>query len=112
MRQQGRETFRTLLRNFSAKSNFDAILAQFIDEFISACPPFLRGQMSQMAALDRLTVDSVVGARTSAMAHIRTAGDSTSVDCYGRKITFPSHATEAVCFALKKSPFVVRELPG
>ena len=111
-RPQAREIFRTLLQQFSAKSNFDAILDRFIDEFISACPPLLRGQMSQMATLDRLTIDSVVGARTSAVSYIRTAGESISVDCYGRKLTFPVHASDAVQFALSNSQFVVRKLPG
>jgi ribosomal protein L16 Arg81 hydroxylase len=111
-RAQAREIFRTLLQQLSAKPNFEAILDRFIDDFISACPPLLRGQMGQLATLDRLTIGSVAGARTNAITHIRTAGDSTSVDCYGRTITFPPHASEAVRFALKNSQFVVGELPG
>lgn len=111
-RAQARETFGNLLQQLSAKSNLDAILDRFVDEFISTCPPLLRGQMAQMAALDRLTIDSVVGARTNAVSHIRTDGESTSVDCYGRKLTFPVHASEAVRFALSNSQFVVWKLPG
>ena len=111
-RGKAREIFRNLLEQLSAKSNFEATLDRFGDEFISACPPLLRGQMAQMAALNRLTMDSVVGARTNAVFHVRADAESTSVDCYGRKITFPLHAGEAVRFALSSSQFVVRELPG
>jgi ribosomal protein L16 Arg81 hydroxylase len=111
-RAPARETFRSLLQQLSAKSNFDAVLDRFVDEFISACPPLLRGQMTQMATLDRLTMDSVVGMRTGVLSHLRTDGDSASVDCYGRRITFPVHATQAVRFALSNSEFVVRDLPG
>jgi ribosomal protein L16 Arg81 hydroxylase len=110
-RLQAREGFRVLLQHLSSKSNFDAILDRFIDEFVSACPPLLRGQMAQLAVLDRMTIDSVVGARTNAPVHIRVTANSTSLDCYGRRITFPSHAGEAVRFALGNSSFAVRELP-
>ena len=68
--------------------------------------------MTQLAVLDRLTIDSVVGVRAGTTVHIRATKSSTSVDCYGRRITFPFHASEAVCFALRNSTFVVRELPG
>lgn len=111
-RTQARETLQNLLQRVSAKSNFDAILDRFVDEFIAACPPLLTGQMAQMAALDRLTVESVVGARTGVISLLRTDGKSVSVDCYGRKITFPLHAGEALRFALSNSEYGVRELPG
>jgi ribosomal protein L16 Arg81 hydroxylase len=111
-RANARETLRNLLQQLSAKSNFDVVLDRFIDEFISSCPPLLRGQMGQVATLDRVTLDSTVGARANAICRIRTDGDATSVDCYGRKISFPCYASGAVRFALNTSQFVVRELPG
>jgi ribosomal protein L16 Arg81 hydroxylase len=111
-RAQARETFRTLLQELSARSNFEAILDRFIDEFISKRPPLLRGQMAQMAKVDRVTIDSAVGARANAFAHIRTDGNFTSVDCFGRKLLFPVHATEAVRFALSNPHFIVKKLPG
>ncbi|MGH9584241.1 MAG: cupin domain-containing protein, partial [Bryobacteraceae bacterium] len=111
-RAQTRETLRSLLQRLSAKADLDSILDRFVDEFISTCPPILRGQMAQIANLDRLTGDSVAGARTGAMSHVRTNGELTSLDCYGRRISFPSHVSEAVRFALSRSRFVVRELPG
>src|ERR1700693_50239 len=75
-------------------------------------PGLLRGQMGQLATLDRVGLDSMVGARANAVCRIRTGGHATSVDCYGRKISFPVYASGAVRFALNHSQFVVRELPG
>ena len=68
-RAQAREAFRTLLRELSTRANFEAILDRFIDEFISTRPPLLRGQITQMANVDRLTIDSAVGARANAVSY-------------------------------------------
>ncbi|MGH9431282.1 MAG: cupin domain-containing protein [Terriglobia bacterium] len=111
-RAQARETLRDLLQMAWAKSNFDTALDRFVDEFMSSCPPPLRGQMAQMAALDRLAVDSVVGARPGIIFRLQTSGESAALDCCGRQITFPSYACEAVRFALCHSRFLVRDLPG
>jgi ribosomal protein L16 Arg81 hydroxylase len=111
-REQAREIFRELLRRLSAKSDVDAMLDRFADEFISSCPPLLRGQLGQITNLDRVAIDTVVGTRTGVISHVRTNGEATTVDCYGRKITFPAQVTEAVHFALSNFKFAVRELPG
>jgi ribosomal protein L16 Arg81 hydroxylase len=111
-RAQARETFHNLWERLSTKSNFEAILDRFVDQFVSACPPFLRGQMAQIANLDRLTLDSAVGARTGVISYLRTNEGELSVDCYGRRIAFPAHVSEALQFALNKSEFAVRELPS
>jgi hypothetical protein len=110
-RAQARGIFRDLLLRLSEKSDLDAMLDGFADEFISQCPPLLRGQLGQIANLDRVVIDTVVGARTSVVSHVRTDGEATSVDCYRRKITSPAHVTEAVHFALRNSRFTCRELP-
>ena len=68
--------------------------------------------MDQMARLDQLTIDTVVGARANTFSRLRSDGDSLSFDCYGRKINFPLHVHEAVRFARDNLQFAVRELPG
>lgn len=110
-RTQARDTLRNLLQQLSASSELDPVFDRFVDEFVSACPPLLRGQMAQLADLDSLTIRSAVGARPGAIFHLRTNGASASVACYGRTITFPSHAAEAVSFALARPQFVVSDLP-
>lgn len=110
-RTEIRETLVDLLRR-ARTSNFDQALDSFIERFLSACPPFLEGQMAQLAALDHLTIDSEVGLRPGVILRLQPVGDTESVDCYGRKIVFPSQAREAVRFALNHRRFVVRSLPG
>lgn len=111
-RSEARETVRALLQKVAGNPNFDAIFDRFVDNFITACPPLLSGQMSQIVLAENLTLDSVVGARTGSVSYVRTEPQSTTVDCYGRKITFPRHVDEAVRFALVTARFVVSEIPG
>lgn len=111
-RERSREFFRELLTHLSAKYDLDAMFDRFAGELMSSCPPLLRGQLGQLANLDRVAVDTVVGARTGVISHIRTEIEATTVNCYGREIAFPAHATEAVRFALSNSRFAVCELPG
>jgi ribosomal protein L16 Arg81 hydroxylase len=111
-RTQTRETLQGLLERLSTKSNFEAVLDRFADEFLAACPPILTGQMAQVSSLNELTVHSRVGARRGVVYRLQADQTSTFIDCYGRRITFPAHAGEAVRFALSQSEFVVHQLPG
>ncbi len=111
-RSQIRAPLVTLLQRAATTLNFDPALDTFIDAFISACPPLLQGQMAQLAALDSLAIDSLVGARLGVISRLQTVGESESLDCYGRKISFPPQSREAVRFALSHPRFVVRCLPG
>ncbi|HKV28349.1 MAG TPA: cupin domain-containing protein, partial [Candidatus Acidoferrales bacterium] len=115
-RAQARETLRGLLQKISSRTDFDAALGAsfdyFVDRLMAVSPPPLRGQMAQLAGLERLTVDTVVGARPGVIARVQANGESATVECYGRKITFPSHAHKAVQFALTHAKFIARELPG
>jgi hypothetical protein len=114
-RTQARETLRGLLHKVSARTDFDAALDTsldyFVDRLMSVSPPVLRGQTAQLAALDGLTVDTVVGARPGVIARLQRNGESATVECYGRRINFPSHAHNAVQFALNHTKFTARDLP-
>jgi len=68
--------------------------------------------MAQLAALDGLTVDTVVGARPGVITRLQRNGESATVECYGRRVLFPSHAHDAVQFALNHAKFTARDLPG
>ena len=111
-RAQARETIRELLQRVSDRGDFDAALDHFVGEFFSRCRPLLRGQMAQMPALSALTGESFAGVREGTVFRIVEDGDSIAVECYGRRITFPAHAHDAVEFALENSRFKIRELPG
>jgi ribosomal protein L16 Arg81 hydroxylase len=110
-RTNARAIVRDLIQRLATTPNFDVMLDRFVDEFVMACPPLLRGQMAQMTTVNQLTLDSVVGARAGVVSHIRTDGESTSVHCYGRKITFPSYTEDALRASLNSPQFVVRSLP-
>lgn len=111
-RAKAREMMRELFRRAAESADFDAALGNFVEEFASSCPPLLRGQMAQMAGLARLTAESVAGARKGSLARLRDEGETLKVECYGRQITFPAPAREAVRYALSHARFVVREIPG
>jgi hypothetical protein len=110
--QQAREMFNQLLRRLSERAKPDEILGRFADEFLSSCAPLLRGQMAQLAAVDRVGVDTVVGARPHLIARVQADSDSVSVHHFGRKTTFPLHVAPALQFALAHDRFAVRDLPG
>jgi hypothetical protein len=104
--------FSRLLQDLSERGAPDKILDRFIDEFLSSCPPLLRGQMAQLATLDQLATDSFVGTRPHILACVETSANSVSVRCFGRRITFPRTVAPAVQFALSCDRFAVRDLPG
>lgn len=110
--KKAEKIFQELLQRVSSKSNLDRVLERFADQWISASPPLLSGQMKQMALIRQLKIDSVVRARKEVVALIRMDGDSASVHFYGRKISFPVYALDAVTFVLQESRCVVRDLPG
>jgi ribosomal protein L16 Arg81 hydroxylase len=111
-RVRAQETARRLLQQAWTASNFDAALDSVTEAFLSACPPSLEGQMAQLATLDCLSPDGVVGVRPGVVFRLQANGEADSVDCYGRTITFPAHVRDAVRFALSQPRFIVRDLPG
>lgn len=113
-REMARQQLGRLLRRAAENGDFDAALDHFAGDFFSKCRPLLRGQMEQMAALEKLSAKSVAGVREGAIFRIDGSGkgELVSVECYGRRITFPAQAREAVEFALENSRFRISELPG
>ena len=111
-RAEAHVTLDRLLSKLQTTSNLDSVLGRFAGDLISRCPPPLRGQMAQLANLDRLRIDSSVGKRGGVIARIGTEPESIVVECYGRTITFPNKVAEAVRFALSHSEFAVCDLPG
>ena len=110
--EQARAMFGRLMQHLSERGAPDKVLDRFIDDFLSSCPPLLRGQMAQLAALDQLATDSIVGTRPHLIARVETSANSVSVRCFGRRITFPRTTASAVQFALSCDRFAVQDLPG
>lgn len=112
VRAQAKEKLCDLLRRVATAPVFEPALDHFVKEFLSGSPPVLEGQMAQIAMLPRLTVRSRVGVRPAVLSRLLEDGGSVSIECYGRKITFPPQAREAVCFAMSHSAFAIGDLPG
>ncbi|MGH9735858.1 MAG: cupin domain-containing protein [Candidatus Acidiferrales bacterium] len=110
--EQTRAIFERLLRRVTERAAPGEILDRFADEFLASCRPLLRGQMAQLAALDRVEINTVVGTRPHVIARVQTDSDSVSVHHFGRKIAFPLHVAPALQFALAHYRFTVRDLPG
>lgn len=111
-RAQARENLRRLLKRAAEAGDFDGALEHFADDFISKCRPTLRGQMAQIAELSRVSARSIAGVRSEAIFRMHSSADALHVDCYGRRISFPAQAAEAVRFALNHERFTVGDLPG
>ena len=111
-RSQVQQISANLLKRLATNPDCSAALTRFADQWISASPPLLMGQMGHIAALDQLSMKSIVGARNSIV--FRTARDSSSISVYAfaRKITFPVRIEGALQFALTESRFSIGDLPG
>lgn len=109
---QARDILSQLLQRVSERAKPGEILGRFADDFLSSCPPLLRGQMAQLAGADRIAIDTMVGARPHVIARVEADSDSVSVHHFGRKTTLPHHVAPALQFALTHDRFAVRDLPG
>lgn len=110
--RQTRELFERLRQHLSERVSPQTILDRFVDEFLASCPPLLRGQMTQLAALEHIDADTMLETRPHLIVRLQTDRHGVSVRHFGRKITFPLHAAPAVRFALGEKRFAIRDLPG
>ena len=110
--RQAREMFDRLLRHLSERASPERILDRFVDEFLASCPPLLRGQMTQLTALEHIDVGTMLETRPHLIARLQTDPHAVSLRHFGRKLTFPLHAAPAIRFALSQKRFAVRDLPG
>jgi hypothetical protein len=111
-RSEVQEISANLLKRLATNADCSAALNRFADQWISACPPLLTGQMEQIALLDELSMQSIVGARPSIVFRTQRNSSSISVYAFARKISFPVHVENALRFALNESRFSIGDLPG
>lgn len=111
-RQQAQQIFLSLLKRLATDSDCGSLLSRFGDQWISACPPLLRGQMDQISLLNKINLGSVVGARSGAVFRIEKGVGSITVHAFARKLIFPAYVEAALQFALNQPRFSVRDLKG
>ena len=109
---QTREIFGRLLQSLSERAYPERILERFVDEFLASCPPLLRGQMAQLAALEHIDLETTLEVRPHLIARVQIDAQSVSVHHFGRRITFPAHVAPAIRFALGEKRFAIRDMPG
>jgi ribosomal protein L16 Arg81 hydroxylase len=110
--RETREIFGGMLRHLSDRVSPQRTLDRFVDEFLASSPPLLRGQMTQLAALEHIGMDTLLRARPHLIARLQVEPRSVAVRYFGRKITFPLHVAPALQFALSQERFALRDLPG
>ena len=106
-----REMFRNLVERFSKAAAIEPVLDLFIEEFLDRRRPRLRGQMAQLASLNKLTIDSAVACRPHLAYSIHEDSSMVRVRCHGKEISFPLYARSAVRHALRTPHFIVRDMP-
>ena len=111
-RCQAQQVFASLVRRFATDSDCGPLLNRFADQWVSACPPLLSGQMDQIELLNKISIGSVVGARSGAVFRIESGVGSTTVHAFARKLTFPAYVDAPLKFALNHSRFSIRDLHG
>lgn len=109
--------FAALLGKLSG-ATLDPVLNEFREDFIATRLPRAHGQLAQMARLDALGPDSVMGARPTLiyrLTNVPAKGDqpdSVALCCQGTVITLPAHAREPLEYAISSPRFTMADLPG
>jgi hypothetical protein len=92
----------------------DKLVHRAREDFLSARPPHVAGQMAQLAALETLTIDSRIGARPHlvyALTH-DTEDEKIRLSCHGAEMVMPDFAATAMEFCLTTSAFRLADMQG
>jgi ribosomal protein L16 Arg81 hydroxylase len=82
--------------------------------FVDTRRPILDGQLTQIRALEALTVDTLLERRATVIADVEArAGGGVALRFEGKEVRFPAHAVTAVeAVHRAPAPFTAAELPG
>lgn len=104
--------FEALFTAFAERTDLDAVMARLAERFITSRPAVLEGQLLELAAADRLEVDTIVQKRPGIIYRLAADDDSVSLLFPGQKITFPKYGEPLLRFISETSQFNVESLPG
>ena len=104
--------FQTLLAGLADHIDFAAVLGQMRDGFIASQVPSVAGLASQLASLDRITIDSSAQARPDLIYHIEMTGDTLTVNFGSNTLTLPGFTASAMGVALGGTAYRIGDLPG
>ena len=75
--------------------------------------PVLDGQLAQLRALDRLTAETEVERRPTALVAVEEDGDVVALVFHGKRLALPARLAEEAAFLAEiDAPFTGRDLPG
>jgi len=103
---------RGAFRELADEEFLSGVVAQFKDELVRSYPLDVSDLLVDFFRPRPLTIDDVVGARRAIVYQMHNEADSVRVNYGARAIVFPSFFREALEFALNRSAFIIREIPG
>jgi ribosomal protein L16 Arg81 hydroxylase len=103
-----------LLERLAARLAPDELARRLRRRFVEHRRPILHDQLSQLRALERLTVDDLLERRPTVIFELGEAEDGGAALLFeGKEIRFPRQARDAVVAAAEHSaPFSAADLPG
>jgi ribosomal protein L16 Arg81 hydroxylase len=111
-REQAAAVFEQVLAGLKDSADFSAAFADMRDRFIVSRIPSVEGQARQIAALDRLTPDSLVGIRPNSIFHVEHDDETATVAFGGSTVTLPAFTAPTLRAALAGTSYRPRDLPG
>jgi hypothetical protein len=109
---QAAETFRSLVDTFARNAQLGPILERLAEDFVKSRRPDLYGGLQELHGAPEILPETRVEPRPHLIYRLREEGEELVILFGSTRIGFPSFAGDAVRFALRGTPFVVRELPG
>ena len=102
-----------LLERLAARLQPAAVARRARRRFVDGRRPILAGQLSQIRALDRLTLQTPLARRPTVIAELEQCDGAVTLRFEGKQVCFPPQAAEAVSAAYAaQAPFTPSELPG
>lgn len=110
--EQIERQFRALLDRLCQSASLYPAIEFLADKFVSGRLPQVPEQRQQLAELNSLSLDSVVGRRPGLIYRSRRMPDYLIIHCHSTEMTFPEHVASSVLYALERPQFSVAEVPG
>lgn len=111
-RALAREKAKALVGMFAEWFDTDTLLDDYGQELLESRHGLLRGQLTQVQALETVSADMRASARPNLIYEITADDDGISLYCYGQELRFPAHARQPLTAALAPAEYRIGDLPG
>lgn len=111
--QTHESTLAALLGTLVSEAPLEKLLGAFKEQFLAGRVPRVEDQIAQLARLDALSLDSLVGGRPHLLFDLTRQPDETvRLICQGAEMVFPGFVETPLTFALTENRYPVSALPG